>query len=115
MVTAEFLEHQRGIGNDLSTPMPAYRFPGLVPGDLEKPDLGQLGAFVQSLTTAGAQMFPDRELENHLREAAGLPLAPEEAEMDMEDGEEINPLLNPEEPEAPAKDDAAATDDGEED
>lgn len=33
MVTAEFLEHQRGIGNDLSTPMPAYRFPGLVPGD----------------------------------------------------------------------------------
>ncbi|MCB0926919.1 MAG: DUF2237 domain-containing protein [Mycolicibacterium insubricum] len=33
MVTAEFLEHQRGIGNDLSTSMPAYRFPGLVPGD----------------------------------------------------------------------------------
>jgi hypothetical protein len=33
VVTAEFLEHQRSIGNDLSTPMPAYRFPGLVPGD----------------------------------------------------------------------------------
>ncbi len=33
MVTAEFLEHQRSIGNDLSTPVPAYRFPGLVPGD----------------------------------------------------------------------------------
>jgi uncharacterized protein len=33
VVTAEFLEHQRGIGNDLSTPMPHYRFPGLVPGD----------------------------------------------------------------------------------
>lgn len=33
VVTAEFLEHQRGIGNDLSTPMPAYRFPGLKPGD----------------------------------------------------------------------------------
>jgi uncharacterized protein len=33
VVTAEFLDHQRGIGNDLSTPMPAYRFPGLVPGD----------------------------------------------------------------------------------
>lgn len=32
-VTAEFLEHQRGIGNDLSTPMPQYRFPGLKPGD----------------------------------------------------------------------------------
>jgi hypothetical protein len=33
VVTAEFLEHQRGIGNDLSTPMPLYGFPGLVPGD----------------------------------------------------------------------------------
>ena len=33
VVTAEFLEHQRGIGNDLVTPMPFHRFPGLVPGD----------------------------------------------------------------------------------
>ena len=27
------LQHQYSIGNDLSTPVPAYRFPGLVPGD----------------------------------------------------------------------------------
>jgi uncharacterized protein (DUF2237 family) len=33
VVTAEFLAHQRSIGNDLSTPMPQYRFPGLAPGD----------------------------------------------------------------------------------
>jgi uncharacterized protein (DUF2237 family) len=33
VVSAEFLDHQRSIGNDLSTPMPEYRFPGLVPGD----------------------------------------------------------------------------------
>ena len=33
VVTAEFLEHQRRIGNDLSSPMPEYDFPGLVPGD----------------------------------------------------------------------------------
>ena len=33
VVTAEFLEHQRSIGNDLSTPVRAYQFPGLVPGD----------------------------------------------------------------------------------
>ena len=33
VVTREFLEHQRSIGNDLSTPMPQYRFPGLLPGD----------------------------------------------------------------------------------
>ena len=33
VVTAEFLEHQRSIGNDLVTPMPNYAFPGLRPGD----------------------------------------------------------------------------------
>ena len=33
VVTEQFLEHQRSIGNDLITPMPMYRFPGLVPGD----------------------------------------------------------------------------------
>lgn len=33
VVTAEFLLHQRSIGNDLSTPRPEYRFPGLRPGD----------------------------------------------------------------------------------
>ncbi len=33
VVTEAFLDHQRNIGNDLSTPMPQYRFPGLVPGD----------------------------------------------------------------------------------
>lgn len=33
VVTHEFLTHQAGIGNDLITPMPMYRFPGLVPGD----------------------------------------------------------------------------------
>jgi uncharacterized protein len=33
VMTAEFLEHQRSIGNDLLTPVPEYRFPGLLPGD----------------------------------------------------------------------------------
>jgi len=33
VMTAEFLPHQRSIGNDLSTPAPQYRFPGLQPGD----------------------------------------------------------------------------------
>lgn len=33
VVTAEFLDHQNRIGNDLSTPMRQYNFPGLVPGD----------------------------------------------------------------------------------
>ncbi len=33
VMTAEFLAFSRARGNDLSTPMPAYGFPGLRPGD----------------------------------------------------------------------------------
>jgi uncharacterized protein (DUF2237 family) len=33
VVTAEFLEHQRRIGNDLISAVPQFRFPGLTPGD----------------------------------------------------------------------------------
>jgi uncharacterized protein (DUF2237 family) len=33
VATPEFLAHQRSVGNDLSTPMPAFGFPGLQPGD----------------------------------------------------------------------------------
>ena len=33
VVSAEFLEYQQEIGNDLSTPVPEYDFPGLSPGD----------------------------------------------------------------------------------
>jgi uncharacterized protein (DUF2237 family) len=33
VVSAEFLDYQRSIGNDLSTPIPKYGFPGLEAGD----------------------------------------------------------------------------------
>jgi uncharacterized protein (DUF2237 family) len=33
IVTAEFLATSARLGNDLSTPMPQYGFPGLQPGD----------------------------------------------------------------------------------
>lgn len=33
VMTREFLDHQRSIGNDLVTPMPHFHFPGLVPGE----------------------------------------------------------------------------------
>ena len=33
VMTAEFLAFSRAAGNDLSTPMPQYGFPGLKPGD----------------------------------------------------------------------------------
>jgi len=33
VMTSEFLDHQRSIGNDLTTPVPQFLFPGLSPGD----------------------------------------------------------------------------------
>ncbi len=33
VVSSQFLEYQRSIGNDLSSPVPEYDFPGLQPGD----------------------------------------------------------------------------------
>jgi uncharacterized protein (DUF2237 family) len=33
VLTADFLAHQRSVGNDLTTPAPEYGFPGLRPGD----------------------------------------------------------------------------------
>lgn len=32
-MTAEFLAYSKYVGNDLTTPRPEYRFPGLKPGD----------------------------------------------------------------------------------
>jgi uncharacterized protein len=32
-ITAEFLAYTKSQGNDLTTPVPAYSFPGLNPGD----------------------------------------------------------------------------------
>jgi uncharacterized protein (DUF2237 family) len=33
VMTAEFLEYSKSVGNDLSTPRPEFGFPGLKPGD----------------------------------------------------------------------------------
>ena len=33
VMTEEFLAHQRSVGNDLTTPISRFGFPGLVPGD----------------------------------------------------------------------------------
>lgn len=47
--------------------------PYLVPGKVAPEDLDRLGTFVQRLAQAGAPLFPDDDLENSLRDAAGLP------------------------------------------
>jgi uncharacterized protein (DUF2237 family) len=66
VVTAEFLEHQREIGNDLITPRPEFDFPGLQPGDRwcvvasrwqMSYDAGVVGPVVLASTSARALDF----------------------------------------------------------
>lgn len=75
--------------------------PRLVPEDIESPDISQIADFIQKLSGAGAQFFPDIELENRLRSMSGLPPVPEDA-ADMR-----QPAATPMDPAAdPAADEA---------
>lgn len=75
VVTAEFLAHQQATGNDLVTPRPEYRFPGLQPGDrwcvvaarwLQAYDAGAAAPVVLAATHARAtQIVPLDALREH--------------------------------------------------
>ena len=63
VMTPEFLDHQRSVGNDLSTPRPEWNFPGLHPGDrwcvvagrwLQAHDAGVAAPVVLAATNARA-------------------------------------------------------------
>ena len=54
--------------------MPIDNMPTLEYGDIETPDLKVLGEFITKLSAAGAELFPDDQMENYLRGAANLPL-----------------------------------------
>jgi hypothetical protein len=54
--------------------MDLTRLPRIVPGDIETPDLGALGNYIQVLAGAAVPLFPASSLEGYLREVAGLPL-----------------------------------------
>lgn len=63
--------------------------PKLRHGDIETPDLTQVGGYIQALAGAGAQLFPDMILENRLREFADLPpIDPEKFEQGQVPGAE---------------------------
>jgi len=75
VVTAEFLAHQQQVGNDLVTPRPEYRFPGLRPGDrwcvvavrwLEAYEAGRAAPVVLAATHARAlDVIPLEALRKH--------------------------------------------------
>ena len=80
--TAEFLAFSSAAGNDLSTPVPQYQFPGLEPGDRwclcvtrwkEALEAGMAPAVVLSATHISALEFVSLEdLQSHaVKEEAG--------------------------------------------
>lgn len=52
--------------------------PELVFGDIETPNLQELGAFITACAGAGMPLFPDENFENYVRGVAGWPDRPEE-------------------------------------
>jgi len=61
------------------------KLPELAYGDIETPPLTEIGTFIQQLAGAGAPLFPDDSLENHLRKMAHLPERREAAVGAVED------------------------------
>lgn len=53
--------------------IPQELAPTLVFGDVQDITLEELGGYVANLSKAGMPLFPDGDLENHLRDAANLP------------------------------------------
>ncbi len=75
VMTAEFLEFSKRVGNDLSTPRPEFHFPGLNPGDrwclcasrwVEARDAGMAPSVILEATHAGTLEWASLgELEAH--------------------------------------------------
>lgn len=63
--------------------------PMLTHGKVERVDLAALGTYLQSLSTAGAGIFPNPEIERHLAQLAGLPVAMQEGGIIDDDSDEI--------------------------
>jgi len=62
--------------------------PQYVPGDIETPDLKELGEYIKALSGSGIDLSNDHELDNYLREAASFPLKPDE-DPDEDDNLEV--------------------------
>ena len=83
VMTPEFLDHQRVVGNDLSTPMPEWGFPGLAPGDrwcvvaarwLQAYDAGAAAPVVLASTHERAlELVPLERLQQHAVDVPGDP------------------------------------------
>lgn len=60
--------------------------PRFVPGQVDSPDLTQLGAFLTQMAGLGMQIFPDPKMEAFVRSAADLPKMDKQQEKASEQG-----------------------------
>lgn len=68
--------------------MSLENLPKITHGDIEDPDLASLGTYIGSLVNAGVPLFPDEELEQHLRKVGHLPELSEEVKREREQRKE---------------------------
>ena len=61
------------------------KYPKIQCSDIEKPDLQQFSDFMVKMAQTGMPLFPDKNLEQHVRDMAGLPEAMED------DGDDFSP------------------------
>jgi len=61
--------------------------PKVNPGSVAPVDLEELGKYISDLSRAGAPLFPDEELEAHLRTSGGLPEKGPDATAAADDGD----------------------------
>jgi hypothetical protein len=73
----------------------ATKAPKITHKDIEKPDLMQLSQFLQTLAQMGMPMFPDEDLEKHLRELADLPEPSEDtlAQQDEDQQKQLEQMM----------------------
>lgn len=77
---------------------PPETMPYVSPGNVAPVDLDELGKYISDLARAGAPLFPDEELESHLRDSAGLPEKGPDAVAAAEDGD-LSGGMNEDDPE----------------
>lgn len=63
--------------------LPYDLMPEMKPGRVAPVDLAELGDYIQKLAGAGAPLFPNQELSEHLADVAGLPEPAEDAGLDV--------------------------------
>lgn len=80
---------------------PTDRLPKLMYEEVETVDLEQISQLVTSMAGAGAQLFPDDQLENHLRRQAGWPqrVSPDQAaagrDLVLPPSKGMDPMIDP--------------------